>query len=481
MAQQFSCLVVDDETDIRELVVLTLERMDIRADSASNVLEAKQLLASRSYDLCLTDMRLPDGLGLELVQHISANYSGLPVAVITAYGSAENAVSALKAGAFDYLTKPISLKQLRPLVESALKLSTADVKETQNTADLIGNSPAMDYVRTMIQKLARSQAPVYISGESGSGKELAARLIHSNSSRADKAFTAVNCGAIPENLMESEFFGYKKGAFTGAAQDTLGLFQAASGGTLFLDEVADLPLAMQVKLLRAIQEKKVRSVGGTAEEAVDVRIISATHKNLGTLMEQGLFRQDLYYRLNVIQLKMPALRDHPEDIPELTQKLLQKLCLAQSIAIPTLEESANRLISELHFAGNVRELENMLERALALCDGQKICADDLFMGDEFKVREHKAAENNATAQKNGHEEQANFNPGDNLEVGLPEYLEDIEKRAIMKALAKANNNKTAAAKLLGVSFRTLRYRLAKLGLAKDDDADLEDDANENQR
>jgi two-component system, NtrC family, response regulator PilR len=460
MAQQFNCLVVDDETDIRELVVLTLERMDIRADSASNVEEAKELLASRSYDLCLTDMRLPDGLGLELVQHISTNHAGLPVAVITAYGSAENAVSALKAGAFDYLTKPISLKQLRPLVESALKLSSTDVKETQNTADLIGNSPAMNYVRTMIEKLARSQAPVYISGESGSGKELAARLIHSNSSRRDKAFVAVNCGAIPENLMESEFFGYKKGAFTGAAQDTLGLFQAANGGTLFLDEVADLPLAMQVKLLRAIQEKKVRSVGGTTEEAVDVRIISATHKNLSTLMEQGLFRQDLYYRLNVIQLKMPALRDRPEDIPELTQKLLQKLCQGQSISVPTLEVSTSKLISELHFAGNVRELENMLERALALCDGQKISTDDLFMGEEIKIR---------TAETHS------FDPSKTLEIGLPEYLEDIEKRAILKALAKANNNKTAAAKLLGVSFRTLRYRLTKLGLAKEEDADLEDE------
>jgi two-component system response regulator PilR (NtrC family) len=461
MAQQFNCLVVDDETDIRELLVLTLERMDIRADSASNVEEAKQLLASRSYNLCLTDMRLPDGLGLDLVEHISANYSGLPVAVITAYGSAENAVSALKAGAFDYLTKPISLKQLRPLVESALKLSSTDVKETKNTGELIGNSPAMSYVRTMIEKLARSQAPVYISGESGSGKELAARLIHSNSSRRDRAFIAVNCGAIPENLMESEFFGYKKGAFTGAAQDTSGLFQAANGGTLFLDEVADLPLAMQVKLLRAIQEKKVRTVGGTSEEPVDVRIMSATHKNLSILMEQGLFRQDLYYRLNVIQLKMPALRERPEDIPELTQKLLQKLCLAQSIAIPMLEDSAKKLISGLHFAGNVRELENMLERALALCDGQKISADDLFMGEEMKVRSQ--------------EEKNSFDPGHNLELGLPEYLEDIEKRAILKALAKANNNKTAAAKLLGVSFRTLRYRLAKLGLAKDEDADLEDD------
>jgi two-component system, NtrC family, response regulator PilR len=465
MTQQFNCLVVDDETDIRELVVLTLERMDIRADSAANLEEAKQLLAQRNYDLCLTDMRLPDGLGLELVQHISSNYIGLPVAVITAYGSAENAVSALKAGAFDYLTKPISLKQLRPLVESALKLSSSDAKETKNTVDLIGNSPAIDYVRTMIEKLARSQAPVYVSGESGSGKELAARLIHSNSSRRDKAFVPVNCGAIPENLMESEFFGYKKGAFTGAAQDTLGLFQAANGGTLFLDEVADLPLAMQVKLLRAIQEKKVRTVGGTAEETVDVRIISATHKNLSTMMEHGQFRQDLYYRLNVIQLKMPALRDRPEDIPELTQKLLQKICDAQAIEAPTLEDSAKKMISELQFAGNVRELENMLERALALCDGKKISAEDLFMYEDAQVKQ----------PKNSQAAQDNFEPSHDTEVGLPEYLEEIEKRAIIKALEKSNNNKTAAAKLLGVSFRTLRYRLTKLGLAKDDDVDLDDD------
>ena len=459
MAEQFNCLVVDDETDIRELVVLTLERMDIRADSAGNLEEAKHLLASKPYDLCLTDMRLPDGLGLELVEHIAADYSGLPVAVITAYGSAENAVSALKAGAFDYLTKPISLKQLRPLVESALKLSRSDAKETHNTVDLIGSSAAMSQVRTMIEKLARSQAPVYISGESGSGKELAARLIHSNSSRRDKAFVAVNCGAIPETLMESEFFGYKKGAFTGAAQDTQGLFQAANGGTLFLDEVADLPLAMQVKLLRSIQEKKVRSVGGTVEESVDVRIISATHKNLSDMMANGLFRQDLYYRLNVIQLKMPALRDRPEDVPELTQKLLHKLCKAQSIEIPVIESNAAAVIATLQFSGNVRELENMLERALALCDGQKISVDDLFMDEHVELKNEAAMP---------------FEPNKPQDVSLSDYLEDIEKRAIIKALSKANNNKTAAAKLLGISFRTLRYRLVKLGLSNDEDSDLED-------
>lgn len=460
MATQFKCLVVDDETDIRELVVLTLERMDIFADSASNVTDAKHMLASQNYDLCLTDMRLPDGLGLDLVEHISAEYSGLPVAVITAYGSAENAVSALKAGAFDYLTKPISLKQLRPLIESALKLSSSDATETKNTADLIGDSPAINQVRALIEKLARSQAPVYISGESGSGKELAARLIHKNSSRRDKSFVAVNCGAIPENLMESEFFGYKKGAFTGATQDTSGLFQAANGGTLFLDEVADLPLPMQVKLLRAIQEKKVRTVGGTAEEAVDVRIISATHKNLGEMMNEGLFRQDLYYRLNVIQLKMPALRDHPEDIPELTNRLLDKLCRAQEVEMPEISPEANTLIKSHPFTGNVRELENMLERALALCDGEKISADDLLIDEEMQSTTSAAVQ---------------FDPSKDADVSLSDYLEDIEKREILKALEKTNNNKTAAAKLLGVSFRTLRYRLSKLGLSKDDSAETDNE------
>ncbi|MFW5432473.1 MAG: sigma-54-dependent transcriptional regulator [Methylophilaceae bacterium] len=459
MSKQFKCLVVDDETDIRELVVLTLERMDIYADSAGNIGDAKHMLASKNYDLCLTDMRLPDGLGLALVEHISAQYSGLPVAVITAYGSAENAVSALKAGAFDYLTKPISLKQLRPLVESALKLSGSDANETKNTAELIGDSAVINQVRTMIEKLARSQAPVYISGESGSGKELAARLIHKNSSRRDKAFVAVNCGAIPETLMESEFFGYKKGSFTGAAQDTAGLFQAASGGTLFLDEVADLPLPMQVKLLRAIQEKKVRPVGGTAEEGVDIRIISATHKNLSEMMAEGLFRQDLYYRLNVIQLKMPALRDHPEDIPELTQKLLAKLCESQSIAKPDLDLKAEKLIASLPLTGNVRELENMLERALALCDGEKIMPDDLLLDEDANERITAAVQMDASKD---------------ADVSLSDYLEDIEKREILKALEQTNNNKTAAAKLLGVSFRTLRYRLVKLGLSNDDNADTDD-------
>lgn len=494
MANSYRCLVVDDETDIRELVVLTLERMGIEAESASTVTDAKHMLNSFSYDLCLTDMRLPDGLGLELVQHINAQLPGLPVAVITAYGSAENAVSALKAGAYDYITKPISLKQLRPLVESALKLSSQKESQGANTVDLFGASPAMSHVRAMIAKLARSQAPVYISGESGSGKELAARLIHLNSSRKDQSFIAVNCGAIPENLMESEFFGYKKGAFTGAIQDTQGLFQAANGGTLFLDEVADLPLAMQVKLLRAIQEKKVRVVGSTNEEAVDVRIISATHKNLNAMMEKGEFRQDLYYRLNVIQLKMPALRERPEDIPELTERLLAKLCQSQQIAVPGIADDAKVFIQQLPFHGNVRELENMLERALALCDGQTITVEDLSLDEmPMPVSDKPVLPWNSAAMDRASPATDSVSPmateqlraaateppmagGNNtmlpMDVSLSDYLEEIEKRTILQALEKTNNNKTAAAKLLGISFRTLRYRLSKLGLSKEQD--LED-------
>lgn len=446
MTQKLTCLVVDDEIDIRELLVITLERMDIATDSASTIEDAHAMLKKRSYALCLTDMRLPDGNGLDLVKHINQHYPGLPVAVITAYGSAENAVSALKAGAFDYLTKPISLKQLRPLVQSALRLSAAEPSAID--AQLIGGTVPIRQVRSMIERLARSQAPVYISGESGSGKELAARLIHANSSRRDGPFIAVNCGAIPENLMESEFFGYKKGAFTGANQDKEGMFHAANGGTLFLDEVADLPLAMQVKLLRAIQEKKVRMVGDTHEESVDVRIISATHRNLALMMDNGNFRQDLYYRLNVIELKMPALRDMSEDIPALAQRLLEKQCHLLGIAVPELDSKAVQRLKQHNFPGNVRELENVLERAMALCNGQVITAEDLLL-------EKEAREPSGSYQLDG--------------LPLPDYLERIEKQLILDALEKTGNNKTAAAKLLGVSFRTLRYRLAKLGLSKDSD------------
>jgi two-component system response regulator PilR (NtrC family) len=461
MTQKLTCLIVDDETDIRELLTMTLDRMDIDTYSASNIQEAKSLLTQRQYALCLTDMQMPDGTGLDLVNYITEFHPGLPVAVITAHASAENAVSALKAGAFDYLSKPISLKQLRAVIEFALKLTSQANINKGDALEMIGDSEPMVHVRAMITKLARSQAPVYISGESGSGKELAAKLIHKNSSRGDGVFIAVNCGAIPENLMESEFFGYKKGSFTGASQDKGGMFQAANGGTLFLDEVADLPLAMQVKLLRAIQEKKVRMVGGINEEPVDVRIISATHKNLAGMMDAGLFRQDLYYRLNVIQLKMPCLRDRPSDIPLLANLLLAKLCTYQKISMPKLDREAQTYISKLQFPGNVRELENMLERALAMSDGKIITTEDLsYENNYIPVASGLNSQKNSTlyAEKPS-------------ELNLSDYLEDVEKKAIVKALEKTNNNKTAAAKLLGVSFRTLRYRLAKLGLAKESDLD----------
>jgi two-component system response regulator PilR (NtrC family) len=438
-----ACLIVDDEADIRELLVLTLERMQITADSASCVADAQAMLAQRNYGLCLTDMKLPDGDGLQLVRHIGQQYPGLPVAVITAYGSADNAVAALKAGAFDYLSKPISLKQLRPLVESALRLTgTTSAAPAQQT--LFGESAPIRQVRAMIEKLARSQAPVHIHGESGTGKELAARLIHASGPRRDGPFVPVNCGAIPENLMESEFFGYRKGAFTGAQQDHEGFFQAASGGTLFLDEVADLPLPMQVKLLRAIQEKKVRKIGNTQEDPVDVRIISATHRNLGQMLESGQFRQDLYYRLNVIELKMPALREMPEDIPALAIRLLEKLASQLGMKPPKLASSVVTMLMQHPFPGNVRELENVLERALALCDGQTILAEDLSL---------------ATPTGNKLVDQA--------ELPLPDMLETLEKQAMLDALEKTGHNKTAAARLLGVSFRTFRYRFSKLGMGKE--------------
>jgi len=339
-APQRCVLVVDDEVDILELIELTLLRMGLDVERAMNVREATVKLGQRHFDLCLTDMRLPDGTGIEIVDHITRTSMDLPVAVITAHGNTENAVAALKAGAFDYLAKPVGLDQLRTLVKSALSLPKANdakvVEQASGEKGLLGESIAIQQVRSLIDKLARSEAPVHITGESGSGKELAARLIHQKSARRDRPFVPVNCGAIPENLMESEFFGYKKGAFTGADADRDGFFQAANGGTLFLDEVADLPLPMQVKLLRAIQEKKARKVGSTQEDAVDVRIISATHQNLADCVESGKFRHDLYYRLNVIELRMPALptcaktfRRSP--VPFSTSSPVRRVCRVRSL------------------------------------------------------------------------------------------------------------------------------------------------------
>jgi two-component system, NtrC family, response regulator PilR len=456
-------LVVDDEADIRDLLELTLQRMGLETKTAGAVGAAKRLLEQQSFDLCLTDMRLPDETGLDLLSHISKQYPGLPVAVITAYGSTENAVAALKAGAFDYLAKPIAVNQLRDLVKAALKLpqqgaekKTAAAPETapsNDTPSLIGDSKRIRQAREMIDKLARSQAPVYITGESGSGKEVAARMIHAGSARAEGPFVGVNCGAIPETLMESEFFGYKKGAFTGANTDRDGFFQAARGGTLFLDEVADLPLAMQVKLLRVIQEKKVRKVGDTNEEHVDVRIVSATHKNLGELVQSGQFRQDLYYRLNVIELKMPALRDMPEDVPLIARALLARLAREAGTPMPGIAKDAEEGLQAYDFPGNVRELENILERALALCAGEEIRRSDLYLADApMKLEEPAPEEVVAVAGGGGGESGPN----------LQDYLDRVEKQAIMKALEKTRFNKTAAAKLLGITFRALRYRMERL-------------------
>jgi two-component system response regulator PilR (NtrC family) len=449
-------LIVDDEADIRELLVLTLSRMGVDADTASSIKEAEEALKSKQYDLALTDMRLPDGDGLMVLRHIAEHYGNTPVAVITAFGSTENAVAALKAGAFDYLAKPIKLEQLRPLVMSALKLPkptqarrTAIGEAAPGVPRLLGESPAIQRARDMIGKLARSQAPVYITGESGSGKEVAARLIHSGSSRADAPFVAVNCGAIPENLMESEFFGYKKGAFTGADADKMGYLKAAERGTLFLDEVGDLPLAMQVKLLRVIQEKKVRRVGDTQEDAIDVRIISATHRSLSEQVEAGEFRQDLFYRLNVIELKMPSLREIPEDIPVMVEQVVERLARqGANPAAPSISEEAMLALRRYDFPGNVRELENILERALALCSDNKILESDLYLT-QATSRDKVAPLDGALGTR-----------------GLPlhDFLDQIEREAITKALEATRFNKTAAAKLLGITFRSLRYRLDRLGI-----------------
>ncbi len=444
-------LVVDDEADILELLELALVRMGLEVERASGVQQAKQCLDAGSFDLCLTDMRMPDGEGLEVVRHISERGLDVPVAVITAHGNLENAVAVLKAGAFDYLSKPVALDQLRTLVASALKLpaSKANAVGKEGEATLLGNSPAMAQVRELIGRVARSQAPVHISGESGSGKELAARLIVEKSARRDQPFIAVNCGAIPENLMESEFFGYRKGAFTGADKDREGFFQAVNHGTLLLDEVADLPMTMQVKLLRAIQEKKVRRVGATQEEPVDVRILSATHRDLAQCVQQGKFRQDLYYRLNVISLQMPSLRELREDVPEIASKILKRLRRDSEV------EFSSQALCELtsyDFPGNVRELENIIERALALCLGGVIMPADLQL---------------MPAQSS----QGEVSAGGAGKYPLTDYLDRVEREAILEALNQTHFNRTAAAKILGVTFRALRYRMERLSITDKDKID----------
>ena len=486
-------LVVDDEADLRELLEITLLKMGLDVDSASTVREARSLLGKHAYAMVLTDMRLPDGLGLELVREVATGHRDTPIAVITAYGSADNAVVALKAGAFDYVSKPVVLDDLRRMVRSALKLSEPEPPaqaQGEGTSRLLGRSPAMQTLRAQIGRLARSQAPIAINGESGSGKELAAREIHAQSARAGKPFVAVNCGAIPEALMEAEFFGYRKGAFTGANDERDGFFQAAGGGTLMLDEVADLPLAMQVKLLRAIQERRVRKIGATNEESVDVRIVSATHKDLARCVETGIFRQDLFYRLNVIELTLPPLRERLDDLPLLVDAILARLAGPGGAR---LGEGVLAALRGYAFPGNVRELENVLERALAFADDGVIEAGDLLLKGA-RLGEATAApaampattRTAATPVPSGADNAASptavetpvpvsepvpapvsapptLGAGE-LPSNLPDYLSQVERDIIVRALGQTQFNRTQAASLLGISVRQLRYQMQKLDI-----------------
>jgi two-component system response regulator PilR (NtrC family) len=477
-------LVVDDEPDLRELLDMTLSRMGIDVETAEDLADARRKLAGGTFDFCLTDMRLPDGNGLSLIKQVARDYPDMPIAMITAYGKVEDAVTALKYGAFDFVSKPVDLEALRNLVRTALKLRADDAEKrgqdaaTDDTAAgaapetaadnsassaraaeadpdserqtaildrMIGRSEAIQRVRQTIVKLARSQAPVMVSGDSGSGKELAARLIHDLSPRSEKAFVAVNCGAIPSELMESEFFGHKKGSFTGADADKEGLFQNANGGTLFLDEVADLPLNMQVKLLRVIQEKRVRAIGGKDEVPIDVRILSASHKALKPMVESGDFRSDLYFRLNVIELPLPSLGQRKSDIPLLVNHFL--VVIAEQWGEPPgkLDDSATKALLDHAYSGNVRELFNILQRAVTLCDGETIRAEDLQL-------EASSLESNDTVAAD---------PGDK---NLDDYMESIERRILETALKEAKYNKTEAARRLGITFRSFRYKLDKYGI-----------------
>ncbi len=433
-------LIVDDEPDILELLEITLTRMGIDCVAAASLSEARSKLAIAEFQLCLTDMKLPDGSGLELITEIQQTYPNTPVAMITAHGNMGTAIQALKSGAFDFVSKPVDLAVLRGLVSTALKLAEAPV---ESEAKLIGESARMREIRATIAKIARSQAPVYISGESGTGKELVAQMIHQLGPRAEQKFVPVNCGAIPADLMESELFGHMRGSFTGAVADKQGLFQAADGGTLFLDEVAELPLHLQVKLLRAIQEKSVRPVGSEAEVKIDARILSATHKDLGALVQTGEFRQDLFYRINVIELNVPPLRERREDLPPLVKYILARLAADVGTSLPGLDTDAMQALNGYDFPGNVRELENILERAITLAEGSLIKTTDLQLPD--------SAQPLVAAEQSTH-------------GGLRTFLDDVEKARILAALEKTRWNKTAAAKLLGISFRALRYRLEKLGL-----------------
>jgi len=433
-------LVIDDEPDIRELLEITLIRMGLNVVCAEDYTSATRALQTQTYDFCLTDMKLPDGDGISLVEYIQKNIPELPVAVITAHGNMELAIKAMKAGAYDFVSKPVSLEKLRNLIESGLQTSnTTETIDNQTKYQIIGQSKQIKQLTKTIKKFARSQAPVFIDGQSGTGKELVARQIHAQGARSNAPFIAVNCGAIPSELMESEFFGHLKGSFTGAIQDNPGLFKAAQGGTLFLDEIADLPLAMQVKLLRVIQEKSIRPVGAHSEEDIDVRIISASHKNLSRLVEEGRFRQDLYYRINVIGISVPALQERIEDIELLANFILQKLS-PQNAASFTIDSSALTALQAYNFPGNVRELENILERACALSDSNSIRAQDLQLPEQEKM------------SSNG--------------VSLIDKTTELEAGELEKALVHNKWNQSAAARQLGITLRQLRYRCQKLGLTK---------------
>lgn len=450
-----TALIIDDEPDIRELLGITLSRMGIDCDNAANLKDAIKLLQHKNYHVCLTDLRLPDGDGIELVRWIQTHKPQLPVAVFTAHGDMDTATLAMKAGAFDFISKPVGLEHLRALINTALRLNNENQLNHSNSSLLLGNTEAMNRLHKQIKKVSRSQAPIYISGESGTGKELVARAIHYQGGRADGPFIPVNCGAIPKELMESEFFGHKKGSFTGATSDKQGLFQAANGGTLFLDEVADLPLDMQVKLLRAIQEKAVRAIGSDKEVAVDIRVLSATHKDLSEEVKKERFRNDLYYRINVIQIDIPPLRERKQDIELLARHFLKQFALETGLPVPSLSKQALKNLESYQFPGNVRELENILERAFTLCE------DDII--NEADLQIPSSDQGQGSFNNNG--QVANPDEIDSLD----EYLEEIEKEVISATLEKTRWNKTAAAKKLGISFRSFRYRLKKLGLDTEDE------------
>ena len=437
-------LVIDDEPDIRELLEITLERMEIHCTCAEDISSAKNTLKTGSFDLCLTDMRLPDGSGVDFVAYIQNHYPELPVAVITAHGNMDTAITALKTGAFDFISKPIDLSTLRKIVSNALKLSN---KNRLDEGRLIGSSKEIKTIYKIVTKLSRSQAPVYISGESGVGKELVARMIHENGPRQNKPFVPVNCGAIPYSLMESEFFGHIKGSFTGADTNKDGLFRAADGGSLFLDEVAELPGDMQVKLLRAIQEKKIRPIGGHEEIPVDIRLLSATHKNISEEVDKGNIRKDFYYRINVIELNVPPLRERKEDIEEIANHILQRFSKSSRGNEYSFSQDAIELLVTYSFPGNVRELENILERAVTLCEDDIIKASDLEIDENSKI--------NANSQSAG-------------VLNLEAHLEEVERKLIKESLESTRWNITEAAKKLGTSFRSLRYRIDKLNINKDD-------------